>query len=321
MASTEPNPFSNRLQRGPLVLDGGLATALESAGCDLDDDLWSARILLEDPERIAVAHLDFLRAGADCIVTSSYQATPQKLRERGMGADRIREVLERSVSIAIEAREAWLQEQENVVEPPLVAASIGPYGAFLADGSEYRGDYGLGVDDLVAFHRERWECLAGTEADLLACETIPSLVEAEALLRLLEETPGRQAWLSFSCSDGSRLRDGSSFERAVDLCAKATGVAAVGVNCTAPEWVAPLIRVARGRTDLPIVVYPNSGETYDAGTRSWRPGEAGPDWSDLGAEWLREGASVIGGCCRTGPTEIARLRDCVTTHIEDSGHA
>jgi homocysteine S-methyltransferase len=191
---------------------------------------------------------------------------------------------------------------------PLVAGSVGPYGAFLADGSEYSGRYGLGIDELHEIHRQRWNLLAESDVDLLACETIPSLPEAEALLRLLDETPDKWAWLSFSCRDEAHLSDGNPFAKAVDLCAQHTNVAAVGVNCTPPELISPLIRIARERTKQPIVVYPNSGERYDAESKSWGALASDVVWADAAAEWIELGASIVGGCCRTGLDEIADLR-------------
>ena len=296
-----------------MVLDGGLATALESKGCDLDDDLWSARILLESPELIRQVHLEFLAAGADCITTSTYQATLAGFCKRGLSADEGIELLRSSVRLACDARDTFWNDAGNRSGRlrPLVAASVGPYGAFLADGSEYTGRYRLGAGDLYEFHRQRWDLLATSEADLLACETIPSVSEAEALLRLLDETPDRWAWLSFACRDESHLSDGSAFAEAVDLCSLRSNVAAVGVNCTSPELISSLIRIARPRTNQPIIVYPNSGERYDAQSKTWLSSAPDVDWTKAAAEWIQLGASAVGGCCRTGTDEIARLRRLV----------
>lgn len=307
------NPLAAFLNRGTMVLDGGLATALESKGCDLDDDLWSARILLESPELIRQVHLEFLAAGADCITTSTYQATLAGFCKRGLSADEGIELLRSSVRLACDARDTFWNDAGNRSGRlrPLVAASVGPYGAFLADGSEYTGRYGLGAGDLYEFHRQRWDLLATSEADLLACETIPSVSEAEALLRLLDETPDRWAWLSFACRDEAHLSDGSAFAEAVDLCSLRSNVAAVGVNCTSPELISSLIRIARPRTNQPIIVYPNSGERYDAQSKTWLSSAPDVDWTKAAAEWIQLGASAVGGCCRTGTDEIARLRRLV----------
>jgi len=305
------NPLKRLVrEQGFFVLDGGLATTLEARGFDLDDPLWSARVLLEAPEAIRQVHLDFLAAGADCIVTSSYQASLEGFGRRGLGEGEAAELLRRSVRLGLEARDAFWSEPRNRRGRlrPLVAASVGPYGAYLADGSEYTGDYDLDEEGLYAFHRPRWRILAGAGADLLACETLPSRRETRALLRLLEESPGTWAWMSFSCRDAARLSDGSRFEDGVRDCEAAPRVAAVGVNCTAPPHISGLLREARRVTDRPLLVYPNSGETWDAYRKAWSADPAALDWGAAALEWREAGAAGVGGCCRIGPEDIARVR-------------
>lgn len=310
------NPLSEIIERqGRIVLDGGLATTLEDRGHTLDAPLWSARLLIEEPEAIRRVHLDFLEAGADCITTSSYQATLQGFSAKGLGEIEGRDLLRSSTGLAVEARDSFWSRPSNRRDRlrPLVAASIGPYGAFLADGSEYTGAYPIDDQALDAFHRERWQVLAESPADLLACETLPSLREALVLLQLLKETPGRWAWLSFSCRDPLHLWDGAPLADAVRACSSTPGVAAVGVNCTAPRFIPSLIKQAvRGMaseaTDLPIIVYPNSGEIYDPVTRQWRPGGDAGAWVDDATRWCDLGAAGIGGCCRVGTKTIAELR-------------
>ena len=293
-----------------MVLDGGLATTLEARGFDLDDPLWSARVLLDSPEAIRRVHLDFLEAGADCIVTSSYQATVEGFRRRGRSESEAENLLRRSVELGLEARDAFWSEagSREGRSRPLVAASIGPYGAYLADGSEYSGDYDLDDEGLYAFHRPRWRILADAGADLLACETLPSRREARVLLRLLEESPETWVWMSFSCRDGSRLGDGSRFEDAVRDCHTAPGVAAVGVNCTSPRHVSDLIHEARRVTDGPLLAYPNSGEKWDASKKTWSSSPDAVDWGTAAREWHDAGAVGIGGCCRVMPGDVARMR-------------
>jgi homocysteine S-methyltransferase len=293
-----------------LILDGGLATTLEERGFDLDDELWSAKILLEEPEAIGQVHRDFLAAGADCITTATYQATLPGLQKRGLGADQARMLMDRAVNLAVAARdEFWSEEAaRRGRRRPLVAASVGPYGAYLADGSEYTGNYGLSQEELRRFHCERWAVLAAGPADLLACETLPSLTEAQALLDLLQQTPTRWVWFSFSCRDGSTLCDGTPFSQAVELCAASPRVAAVGVNCSAPEFISPLLDIGRRATRKPLIVYPNSGETYAASRHSWT---SKPDLRPLPgmvAAWYAQGARAIGGCCRVGPPVIQKIR-------------
>lgn len=294
-----------------MILDGGLATELERRGCDLSDELWSARLLIDRPEVVRDVHLEYLRAGADCIVSASYQATPQGFAKRGLGALEAIRILETSVRLAQEARRLFLEEAHTLGNrlPPVVAASVGPYGAYLADGSEYDGDYGLSEADLVEFHRLRWEGLAGFGADLLACETLPSRLEALALRRLLECTDGARAWFSFSCRDGETLHDGSRIEDVVSELEDCPRIVAVGVNCTSPQYISDLIRAIGRASSKPIVVYPNSGEPWDAERRKWRTKtkEKG-SWVDLGSVWVAMGAKLVGGCCRTTPAEIRALR-------------
>ena len=292
------------------MLDGGLATTLESRGYDLDDPLWSAKILMEKPEVIRELHREFLAAGADCITTATYQASLPGFHRRGLTDDEGVELLDLSVRLAVEARDAFWDDPRNqeARHRPLVAASVGPYGAFLADGSEYTGKYGIGADELLAFHRERWHILAQSQADLLACETIPTQMEARVLLQLLQETPWRWGWFCFTCGDERHLSDGSPFLEAVRLCDAEPQVAGIGVNCSSPEYIPALIAEARKGTRKPIMVYPNAGERYDPVTKQWTGGSRLRDWGNEAAEWSRLGAAAIGGCCRVGPEVIMEMR-------------
>jgi homocysteine S-methyltransferase len=299
--------FRTALDAGEvIVLDGGLATQLEAQGADLSDALWSARLLLEDPDAIVAAHLAYYRAGARVATTASYQATFEGFAARAIGRDESVGLLRRSVEVAVRARDRVVAERSDGVER-FVAASIGPYGAMLADGSEYRGRYGMTVERLRDFHRPRLEVLAATDADVLAIETIPELEEAAALADLVAETPGAAAWVSFSCADGARLRSGVAIEEAVDAVARRSGIVAVGVNCTAPEHVPELIDRIAATTDLPIVAYPNSGEDWDAGAKAWTGDpHAGVDRRSA-LRWIRHGARLVGGCCRVTPAQIEDL--------------
>ncbi|MEV0615972.1 homocysteine S-methyltransferase [Nonomuraea sp. NPDC050404] len=284
-----------------LVLDGGLATRLEELGADLSDELWSARLLMEEPALIRRAHADFFAAGADVAITASYQATLPGFARRGLDAARAERLIRLSVELAGQARDE--------AGRGLVAASVGPYGAYLANGAEYTGDYDLDEDGLYDWHLPRWEILVSAGADLLACETIPSYAEARALARLLRDTPGTKAWVSFSCRDGERLNDGTPISEAAALFGGNPGVVAVGANCTAPRHLPGLISRLSG--GLPVVAYPNSGERWDASARRWL-GLADPvEFGRAAQEWRRAGASLIGGCCRTTPEHIRQIR----THL------
>jgi homocysteine S-methyltransferase len=310
------SPFRRFLDgQGFAVLDGGLATTLEAAGHRLDTPLWSAALLLEAPDAVRAAHDAFLRAGADCVTTAGYQASLEGFARLEIGRESALALFRRSVELAREARDAFWREgdhPEGRIEP-IVAASIGPYGAFLADGSEYDGSYardtgGVGRDALEVFHRPRLEAYADSGADVLAVETLPSLEEAEVLMELLSDVSHPGAWISFSCRDGARLWDGSRIEDAVGACRPEAGVVAVGVNCTDPAHVTELVGRMRATTRLPIVAYPNSGERYDAETSTWVGSAVGARWLGLVPEWVRAGARIVGGCCRVGPDEIRDLR-------------
>jgi len=297
-----------------VILDGGLGTELEHAGLDLTDPLWSARVLWEQPEAIRAVHRAFLEAGADVIITASYQATYPGFAARGHALPEITALLQRSVTLAAEERDAFFAA---VTDPgrarPLVAASVGPYGAYLADGSEYRGGYGRTVAELMTFHRPRIEALLAAKPDLLACETVPCPQEAEALVRLLEEFPAARAWIAFSGRDGVHVSQGEPFAECAALAAASPQVVAVGVNCTAPQHVASLLRSAAAVVrDTPLVAYPNSSEVWDAETKRWRPGDARvADLAALARTWYDAGARLIGGCCRTRPADIRRIRSAL----------
>src|SRR5215207_5733000 len=259
------NPVATILDRYPaLVIDGALATELERRGCDLKDKLWSAKILLEQPEIIKQVHLDYFKAGADCAITASYQATIEGFAKRGLNARESIALIQKSVRLAMEARDEFWADQANRRgrSKPFVAASVGPYGAFLADGSEYRGNYGLTEKELMDFHRPRMKALIEAGADILACETIPSLIEAQALAELLKEFPNTTAWVSFSARDEKHISEGQVFAECVRLLEGNTQIAALGINCTSPRYIPSLIRAAKQATNKPILTYPNSGETY-----------------------------------------------------------
>jgi homocysteine S-methyltransferase len=307
-APSQPDPLGALLAGGRTVLlDGGLATELEAGGADLSDALWSARLLVEDPDAIARAHIAFFRAGADVAITASYQASFRGFARRGIDEDTAAGLMRRSVGIAREAAAVARGERHERADdrPLLVAASVGPYGAFLADGSEYHGRYGLGVAALRDFHRRRMAVLLEAGPDLLAIETIPEIEEGEALATLLDELDGT-AWLSFTCSDGARLRSGAPVEEAFALADRARGVVAVGINCTAPEHALELVERAVSATDKPILVYPNSGEDWDPVRRHWSGARHSVDAVAAGG-WIAAGARIVGGCCRVTPAQIDNI--------------
>ncbi|MFJ9031097.1 homocysteine S-methyltransferase [Streptomyces sp. NPDC102274] len=279
-----------------VVLDGGLSNQLAAQGCELSDDLWSARLLVDSPEQIEAAHAAYVRAGARVLITSSYQATYEGFARRGVSRDTAGALLVRSVELARRAGAAGPDEV-------WVAASVGPYGAMLADGSEYRGRYGLSVRELERFHRPRIETLASAGPDALALETVPDTDEAEALLRAAAGC-GVPVWLSYSI-EGERTRAGQPLADAFALAAGDDQVIAVGINCCEPADTDRAVELAASVTGKPVVVYPNSGEGWDSGARSWR-GDATFDPSRV-RSWQAAGARLVGGCCRVGPERIAEL--------------
>jgi homocysteine S-methyltransferase len=303
---TSDTSLAAALAAGTVVLDGGMSNQLESAGHDLSDELWSARLLAERPEAITEAHLAYFEAGADVAITASYQATFEGFARRGIGRERAAELLALSVESAREA--ARRAAAKGVTRPLWVAASVGPYGAMLADGSEYRGRYGLSVDELADFHRPRLEVLAAARPDVLALETVPDADEARALLGVVRGL-GVPAWLSYTV-EGDRTRAGQPLEEAFALAADVDEVIAVGVNCCAPQDVDGAVRTAARVTGKPVVVYPNSGEAWDAGARAW-DGRSSFTPEEV-AGWRASGARLIGGCCRVGPEAIAGIAAALT---------
>lgn len=270
--------------------------------------MWSARILLDDPAEIAAVHRAYLRAGADCITTASYQASEPGLARAGLDADAATRVLQLSVRIACEERNRHhLQSGRPDALRPLVAASVGPWGAWLADGSEYTGQYDVSRSELRAFHRERLRALAAAGPDLIVFETIPNGLEAEVLLELLDEVPDHWAWLSLSCRDGGHLVDGSPLADIARRASRRARMAAVGVNCTHPRNVPGMLRTLAAESGVPIAVYPNSGEDYDPENKCWTGQHETDEWLDHCRSWRASGARVLGGCCRVGPEAIATL--------------
>jgi homocysteine S-methyltransferase len=297
--------------RKPLILDGGLATELERRGEDLGDSLWSARVLVDRPSLIRDVHRDYLMAGANVITSASYQCSFEGLARKGLDRKEAAALMKSSVRLAQQARELFWADPiaRGRRARPLVAASLGSYGATLANGSEYTGAFGLSDDALVDWHRPRFDVLAESGADLLAIETIPSLQEAEALARLLEDSP-IPAWISFSCCDERKVGSGDSLADCFKVVQDVPGVIAVGINCTPPGLISDLARSVREVARKPLLVYPNSGEIWEAKARAWTtdPRHGPFDWEAHAHEWSQQlGVVAIGGCCRTTPETIARL--------------
>ncbi|RLJ91446.1 homocysteine S-methyltransferase [Planococcus citreus] len=304
------NPIEQILNEFPvLIVDGAMATELENYGCNLNDSLWSAKILMENPELIKKVHVDYFQAGADCAITASYQATIEGYQERGLTESQAIALITKSVELATQARdEFWGAAADRSNRPkPLVAASVGPYGAFLSDGSEYRGGYAIGEEQLAAFHRERIRVLVEAGADILACETLPCLAEAKAIVSVLEEFPQVSAWFTFSAKDEFHISDGERIADCAKWLEQQPQVAAIGINCTAPQFIESLIQEVKSASSKPVIVYPNSGATYDPGSKTWSEEPSAGAFSANSKAWHKAGADIIGGCCSTTPDDIAAI--------------
>lgn len=325
-------------EKGSLVLDGAFGTELERHGCDIHDKLWSSKMLIENPDIIKKIHISYLAAGADIIESSGYQATVAGFKSQGFGTEEAIDLVKLSVRLAVQARNEFLEAKANgaltlrgitlgeetsegvkyfsegALPKPLVAASVGPYGAFLADGSEYRGDYGVQTEYLEVFHIPRLALFCEENPDIIACETIPSYDEAIAVARALSDpftTKGIPAWISFSCKDEHHISSGETIIKCAEMIDKVRPVTGIGINCTAPEYVESLIKDIRSVTDKPIAVYPNLGETYDEVTKTWSGGQMSfIEYIDI---WRKAGANVIGGCCRTNPDVIGEVANLLHT--------
>jgi homocysteine S-methyltransferase len=290
---------------GVRVIDGGLATELEYQGARIGGPLWSAHVLEDEPERLVAVHRAYIAAGAECIATCSYQVSRMGYAEVGLPPERADAALLRSVELALAAI------AEFPARRVLAAGSLGPYGAALHNGGEYHGNYDCSYADLVRFHRERIAIFAGaSEAqrpDLLAFETFPALDEARAVGEAMEPWPELRAWFSFSCRDEQHVSHGENLAECAALVAAFPQTVAIGVNCVPPGWISALIGELRRGSQLPIVVYPNSGEGWDAERRCWTGTSDAAEFGALAADWFRDGAQMVGGCCRTGPAHIAKV--------------
>lgn len=283
------------------VLDGGLSTVLEARGVDLRHPLWTGRLIVESPETLVEAHRDYLRAGAEVIITASYQSSVPGLERAGLTRPDAEAALRSTTALA---REAVARHGS----PALVAASVGPYGATRADGSEYRGNYDVDATQLLEFHRRRLEVLVTSVPDLLVVETIPTLFEAHAIAAAIASTGGTPSWFSFVCRDEAHTAGGDCIEDAIAVAAGIPGIIAVGVNCTDPRLIGPLLERAATVTDLPLIAYANGGQSWNAAAGAWAGDPIAPDDPAFVASWVAAGARVIGGCCGAGPAQIASLR-------------
>jgi homocysteine S-methyltransferase len=298
-------PLSQLDLTGLHVLDGGMATELERKGFNLTGPLWSAHVLASSPEAISAVHHEYLEAGADCLLTASYQVSAEGFQEIGLNAQdaagAAANALRASVALAEKVRSEY---QAGCPRKIWIAASLGPYGAMLHNGAEYHGNYDCSFEDLVGFHVRRIAVLAQTNADFLAFESIPSFEEARAILAALQQYPDLGAYLSFTCRDGMHVSHGETLRTCAELLDTQPQVIGIGVNCTAPDLIGSLIGELAKVTSKPIIVYPNSGELWDAAHRCWQGDGQTQAFSELAGRWRSAGAQWIGGCCRTGPEHV-----------------
>lgn len=295
--------FRALLDSGPHALDGGLASELEARGHVLGDTLWSARVLADAPREVRAAHGAYVDAGARVLVTASYQVSRQGFVAAGRVPEAADDALRTSVAVARQAADG---------HDVLVAASVGPYGAILHDGSEYRGRYGVSHDFLVDFHAQRLEVLVSAQPDVLAIETIPDVDELSAIVEALAAFPAVPAWVSLSCRDGESTWAGQPIEEAAAVAAEAPSVLAVGVNCTEPVYVSSLLGRLSGASDLALLAYPNAGGSYDP-VGGWQ-GVGSPGDMRTVREWAAiDGVALIGGCCGVGPDQVARIAEALAS--------
>ncbi|NUF50138.1 homocysteine S-methyltransferase [Gilliamella sp. ESL0250] len=299
------NPISTLLkQKKYIIIDGALASELQRRGCDLNDSLWSAKVLIERPELIRQVHYDYFKAGADCAITASYQATPLGFEQKGITFDESIKLIKTSVELAKQAKQQYLNET-NPNKILLIAGSVGPYGAYLANGSEYTGNYQLTEAEFIAFHRDRIEALIDAKVDILACETLPSFSEIKALVKLIQQFPIINAWFSLTLKDAQHLSDGTALSQVIDYLNNIEQIVSIGFNCIALESVTPALQVLNKLTTKPLIVYPNSGEQYDPTTKQWHKNyQHNCTYSNQLPTWVKLGAKLIGGCCQTTPNDI-----------------
>lgn len=290
-----------------VVVDGALATELEARGCDLNSALWSAETLIHQPELIYQVHLDYFLAGADVAITSSYQASVAGLQLHGLSDHEAHDLIQKSVELAKQAREEIIRRQPG--RQCFVAGSVGPYGAFLSDGSEYTGRYRLPSQEMKTFHRSRISTLIKAGVDVLAFETIPSFHEAQDLLELIQESPATVCWFSFTLRDENHLSDGTPVAKILGVLNDSPQVVAVGVNCIPEDLVSKAKRIMSAFTTKPLIAYPNSGEVYDAVSKTWSGQRAqGKELDGQVKQWFSLGGKLIGGCCRTTPDDIRTIK-------------
>lgn len=301
------NPFEAILnEKGYAIIDGALATELQNRGCDLNDPLWSAKILIDQPQLITDVHYDYFIAGADCAITASYQATSLGFAKRGLSKTQSLALIKKSVDVAIQAKTKYQQITGNN-RPLIIAGSVGPYGAYLADGSEYTGNYHLTDNQMLDFHYDRIYVLVESGVDILAFETMPSFAEIKVLANIIKQLKNTACWFTFTLRDSQHLSDGTQLKDVIEFLNSIEQVTMVGINCIAIEKVTDALITLNKLTNKPLIVYPNSGEQYDVKSKTWMASNHQYTLTNQLADWQKNGAKLIGGCCRTTPHDISNI--------------
>lgn len=309
------NPFAWHLSNhGYVIIDGALATELQQRGCDLNDPLWSAKILIEQPELISAVHYDYFVAGADCVITASYQASPLGFAKRGLSKEQSIALIKSSVELAKQAKIKYQQMTHNH-RPLVIAGSVGPYGAYLADGSEYTGDYNINDTEMVDFHYDRIKALIDAGVDILACETMPSFSEIKIVANIITQFSNTPCWFSFTLKDSHHLSDGTPLEQVINFLESNEQVIAIGINCIALEKVTDALATLNKLTNKPLIAYPNSGEHYNPENKTWQLANHQDTLCNQLANWQKNGAKLIGGCCRTTPLDIKKMAQNFTKAV------
>ena len=301
-----------------MIIDGSMSTALEALGADLNNSLWTASVLRNQPQLVRQVHYDYFKAGADCGITCSYQATIPGLVEAGCSEEEAEELIIRSVTLLKEARDQWWNEEgrKSGRPYPLCLASVGPYGAYLADGSEYTGNYSMDHDRLWNFHYRRMELLQQAGADILLIETQPALTEALVASEIAESL-NADYWVSFTCLNGTHTCANDSVRECAQILSEDhPHLKMIGVNCTKPEYIVSLIGELKKGTDVPIGVYPNSGEIYDPVSKIWTSAETGMDFGSYAFSYMTAGADAAGGCCTTTCAHIRQTVDAREKYLQ-----
>jgi len=318
--------------QGFVLLDGGLATELERHGANINDILWSSKMLIENPQLIQKVHEDYVKAGADIITACSYQASFEGFEKKGINYQEARKLFELSIKLTKQAIEnVWNNLKDDIDSggtsvcnskhrlKPLVAASLGPYGCY--DGSEFEGNYGKSIEDLMNFHRPRLAALTAAEPDLVIFETVPcGNEEVIAITNLLQEPKFENvpAIISFSCKNGESTCCGEKIEDAIKIANSISHVVAAGINCTSPDFISDLLIHAKKVATKPLIVYPNSGESWNKELHTWES-KPSDGISNKVKEWyLKGGARIFGGCCRTTSHDIQQIRHVLSSWIPPS---